>query len=41
MKTIKLLTQKSGIITIEIDENTDIEKLTQEIIKKHGTFIQI
>lgn len=41
MKTIKLLTQNSGIITININENTDIEKLTKEIIKKHGTFIQI
>lgn len=41
MKTIKLLTQNSGIITINIDDKTDIEKLTQEIIKEHGTFIQI
>ncbi len=41
MKQITILTQNNGIVKIDIPENTNVEELQNELIKKYTTFIQI
>lgn len=38
---ITILTQNNGIVKIDIPENTNVEELQNELIKKYNTFIQI
>lgn len=40
MKTIKILTP-AGIVNVQVNDNTNVEQLTKELIDKYGTFIQI
>lgn len=41
MKTIKILTHDKGIITIDVTNVTDPDKLASELFEKYGQFIQL
>ena len=41
MQTIKILTHNSGIVTIYVPKDADVEKLAKELFEKYGEFIQI
>lgn len=41
MKTIKILTESNGIVTIDVTNVTDADSLANELIAKYGKFIQL
>jgi len=39
--TVKLLTKKSGIVTLTISEGENLEKIEEQIRAEHGDFITL